>query len=382
MISPRTLSAALVGSALVGAGAGAGIYASTGAHRTVTVAAPAAASASQVAQTTSTQPVGQVYRRAGDGVVEIVASSTGGSSSPFPSGGGSGSQAAEGSGFVYDDKGDIVTNQHVIAGADSVAVKLANGSTYKATVVGSDASTDLAVVKIDAPASALHPLQLGDSSKLSVGDGVVAIGSPFGLEGSVTSGIVSALHREITAPDNAPIEDAIQTDAAINHGNSGGPLLDLQGNVIGVNAQIDSDSGGNDGVGFAIPASTVRSVVVQLLASGKAQHALLGVDVQTITQQAAAGLGISAGVEIDSVQSGSAADGAGLRGSTGHMTVDGQSYPTGGDLITAADGTTVATAQQLRGLIAAKKPGDSLELTIERGGKAKTVKVTLGSRSA
>jgi len=344
MISPRTLSAALLGSALVGAGAGAGIYASTGTHRTVTVAAPAAASASQVAQTSSTQPVGQIYRKAGDGVVEIVASSSGGSSSPFPYGG-SGSQAAEGSGFVYDDKGDIVTNQHVIGGADSVSVKLADGSTYKATVVGSDASTDLAVVKIDAPAFALHPLQLADSSKLSVGDGVVAIGSPFGLQGSVTSGIVSALHREINAPDNSPIEDAIQTDAAINHGNSGGPLLDLQGSVVGVTAQIDSDSGGNDGVGFAIPSNTVRSVVAQLLASGKAQHALLGVDVQTISHQAAAGLGVSAGVEIESVQPGSAADGGGLRGSTGHKTVGGQSYPTGGDVITAVDGTTVTTAQ-------------------------------------
>src|SRR5712691_331094 len=151
MISPRTLTAALLGSALVGAGAGAGIYASTGTHRTVTVAVPAAASASQAAQTTSARPVGQVYGKVGAGVVEIVASSSGGSSSTFPNGG-SGSQAAEGSGFVYDDKGDIVTNQHVIDGADSVTVKLADGSTYKATVVGSDASTDLAVVKIDAPA--------------------------------------------------------------------------------------------------------------------------------------------------------------------------------------------------------------------------------------
>jgi putative serine protease PepD len=309
--------------------------------------------------------------------VEITAASSGGSSSPFP--GGSGSQAAEGSGFVYDDKGDIVTNQHVIAGADSVSVKLADGSTYKATVVGSDAATDLAVVKIDAPASALHPLQLADSSKLSVGDGVVAIGSPFGLQGSVTSGIVSALHREISAPDNSPIEDAIQTDAAINKGNSGGPLLDLQGSVIGVNAQIDSSSGGNVGVGFAIPANTVRSVVAQLLASGKAQHALLGVDVQTLSPQASAGLGVSAGVEIDSVQSGSAADGAGLRGSTGHKTVGGQSYPTGGDVITEADGTVVTTAQQLRALIAAKKPGDTIQLTFERRGKTKSVKVTLGS---
>src|SRR5262249_51162706 len=247
-----------------------------------------------------------------------------------------------------------------ISGADSVSVRLAGGSVYKGTVVGSDASTDLAVVRIDAPASALDPLTLGDSSQLAVGQGVVAIGSPFGLEGTVTAGIVSAPNREITAPDNTPIEDAIQTDAAINKGNSGGPLLDLEGHVIGVNAQIDSSTGGNDGVGFAIPANTVRSVAAQLIANGKAQHALLGVDVVTVTTQAAATLGIQAGVAIDSVQTGSAADGAGLRGATGHKTLAGQSYPTGGDVITKLDGTTVTSAEQLRGLIAAKQPGDSI----------------------
>ena len=380
MISPRTLSASLLGAALVGADAGAGIYATTAGHdKTVTVSASASADATQAAQTTSTQPVSEVYREAGPGVVQITASSSGASTDPS---GGSSTQEAEGSGFVYDDKGDVVTNQHVIDGADSVSVTLADGSTYKATVVGSDASSDLAVVRIDAPASVLHPLQLSDSSKLAIGEGVVAIGSPFGLQGTVTSGIVSALHREITAPDNSPIEDAIQTDAAINKGNSGGPLLDLQGDVIGVNAQIDSNNGGNDGIGFAIPANTVRSVASQLIGNGKAQHALLGVDVQTVTPQAAAALGISAGVAVDSVQSGSAADGAGLHAATGHKSVAGQSYPTGGDVITKVDGTTVTSAQQLRGLIAAKKPGDSMELTIERGGKTQTVEVTLGSRSA
>jgi S1-C subfamily serine protease len=380
MISPKTLSASLLGAALVGAGAGAGIYAAAGGHndKTVTVSAPGAQSATQAAQTTTTQPVSEVYRGAGPGVVEITATSTG-TADPF---GGSQTQEAEGSGFVYDDRGDIVTNQHVVAGANSVSVTLADGSKYKATVVGTDASTDLAVVKIDAPASALHTLQLADSSQVVVGEGVVAIGSPFGLQGTVTSGIVSALHREIQSPNNTPIEDAIQTDAAINKGNSGGPLLDLQGNVIGVNAQIDSSTGANDGVGFAIPANTVRSVASQLIGNGKAQHALLGVDVVTVTPQAAAALGIQAGVAIDSVQTGSAADGAGLHGATGHKTLAGQSYPTGGDVITKVDGTTVTSAEQLRGLIAAKQPGDSVEVTVVRDGKTQTVKVTLGSRSA
>jgi S1-C subfamily serine protease len=379
MISPRTLSAALLGSALVGAGAGAGIYASTGTHRTVTVAAPAAASASQVAQTSSTQPVGQIYRKAGDGVVEIVASSSGGSSSPFPYGG-SGSQAAEGSGFVYDDKGDIVTNQHVIGGADSVSVKLADGSTYKATVVGSDASTDLAVVKIDAPAFALHPLQLADSSKLSVGDGVVAIGSPFGLQGSVTSGIVSALHREINAPDNSPIEDAIQTDAAINHGNSGGPLLDTAGRVVGINSQIKSDSGGSDGIGFAVPVGTVRSVVAQLLARGTAAHAFLGVRLETVTPAAATELDLPEGVQLSEVETDTPASRAGLRAGGSTRTVDGHDLSTDGDVVVSVDGKRIRTAEHLQALVAAKKPGDRITLGVVRKGKERTITVTLGTR--
>ena len=161
-----------------------------------------------------------------------------------------------------------------------MTVKLLDGSTYKATVVGTDPSTDLAVVSVNAPASKLKPLTLADSTALSVGDGVVAIGNPFGLDGTVTTGIVSALDREITAPDDTPIEGAIQTDAAINHGNSGGPLLDLAGQGDRRHAQIQSDSGGNDGVGFAVPSNTVRSIVSQLIASGKAQHALLGVTIR------------------------------------------------------------------------------------------------------
>ena len=154
----------------------------------------------------------------------------------------------------------MITNQHVVDGAESVEVTFANGKTYDATVVGSDPSTDIAVLDVDAPASVLEPLELADSSQLEVGDGVVAIGSPFGLEQTVTTGIVSALHRQITAPNDFAIDDAIQTDAAINHGNSGGPLLDLNGNVVGVNSQIESESGGNDGVGFAVPSNTVERI--------------------------------------------------------------------------------------------------------------------------
>ena len=182
-----------------------------------------------------------------------------GSGSTFPRRPGL-AQSAEGTGFVYDTKGDIVTNDHVVAGASSVTVKFPTGRPTKATVVGKDPDTDLAVIQVNAPASKLVPLALGDSSKVAVGDGVVAIGNPFGLDDTVTSGIVSAINREITSPDNAPIDGAIQTDAAINHGNSGGPLLNLKAQVIGVTSQIQSDSGGNDGVGFAVPSNTVRTI--------------------------------------------------------------------------------------------------------------------------
>ncbi len=383
---PRAaLVAALLSAALVGAGAGAGIYAAAGATKTTTTTAAAQVPAQgrPAARTTSAQlSVSEIYKQDGDGVVEITATSESTGASPFPFGGGLSVQQAEGSGFVYDSKGDIVTNEHVVDGAHSVSVTFPDGAVYTATVVGSDATTDLAVIKVDAPASELHPLSLADSSKVEVGDGVVAIGSPFGLEGSVASGIVSALHREITSPNNSPIEDAIQTDAAINKGNSGGPLLDLRGDVIGVNSQIESDSGGSDGVGFAIPSSTVRSVVTQLLATGKAKHAFLGIDAQTIPSRVAAELGIAAGVEVSSVQSGSAADRAGLKAATGNKTVNGTSYPTGGDVIAAIDGTKMSSAQQLKSVISAKRPGDEVELTLVRAGKTETVKVTLGERSS
>ena len=259
-------------------------------------------------------------------------------------------------GFVYDLKGDIVTNDHVVEGASSISVKFPDGSTYKATVVGADPSSDLAVIHVNAPASKLTVLQLGDSSTVAVGDGVVAIGNPFGLDNTVTSGIVSALNREITAPDESPIEGTIQTDAAINHGNSGGPLFNLAGKVIGINSQIQSDSGGNDGVGFAIASNTVKSVVTQLIATGKAQHALLGVGVKTAT----------GGVAVTDVQAGSGAADGGVKT---------------GDVVTSVDGVTVTSAQQLRAIIAAHKPGDSLSLEVRRSGSTKTLHVTLGSRS-
>jgi putative serine protease PepD len=350
---PRNRIVAMIAAAaVVGGGAGAAITTLAddgGSAKTATVTT--AAPGTNVANGDLT--VGQVAKAATKSVVEVDATSAGGGSFPFGDGG---RQSAEGTGFVYDTKGNIVTNQHVVSGASAVRVKFSDGSTYRANVVGSDTATDIAVLHVDAPASKLSPLTLADSSKVEVGDGVVAIGNPFGLDGTVTSGIVSAVSREISSPDDTPIEGAIQTDAAINHGNSGGPLLDLRGEVIGVTSQIQSEGGGNDGVGFAVPSNTVKTIAEQLISSGKAEHALLGVTPSDTAN----------GVRIASVKSGSAADDAGLKE---------------GDVITAVGSTNVTSSAQIRAIIAGHRPGDELTLTIRRDGSSKTVHATLGARS-
>ena len=354
---PAALAAGGAALLLAGTGLGAGAYAVGASPGTTTVVRQAAAAAAPAARTQATSlSVNEIYRRNVRGVVQITVSQQS-QTSPYPFGGGGGSSQAQGSGFVYDSKGDIVTNEHVVAGASSIRVTFSDGKSYPAKLVGRDTSTDLAVIHVDAPSSELQPLTLGSSSSVSVGDGVVAIGSPFGLEGSVTSGIVSALHRQISAPDNFPIANAIQTDAAINHGNSGGVLLNLSGQVIGVTAQIESDSGGNDGVGFAIPSDSVRQVVDCLIASGKVSHAYLGVAIATA----------QGGVSVTSVRSGTPAAGAGLRS---------------GDVVTAVDGTAVRSANALEALIAAKKPGDHVTLTVRRNGATRSIAVTLGTRPA
>src|SRR5437868_615270 len=265
------------------------------------------------------------------------------------------------------------------AGGGVAAYSALNSST---TTVGTDASTDLAVVRVNAPSSLLDPLGLGNSDNVAVGDGAVAIGSPFGLEETVTSGIVSALHRQIEAPNNFTIANAIQTDAAINHGNSGGPLLDMQGKVIGVNAQIQSDSGGNEGVGFAIPSNTVKSVVTQLVGSGKVEHAFLGVSAVTIPASVAGDLNLAAGAEVATIRTGTPAAKAGFRAATGARTVNGQDYPTGGDVITAVDGKKIATVNALIAAVNAHKPGDTASITYVRGGKIHTIRVKLANRPA
>jgi S1-C subfamily serine protease len=368
--------ASATGALALAAGAGAATYAVIAPAEGDTVVRRVTVSGGTNAESESTQGVAEVYEGARNSVVEITVTSSG--ESGFPPG--SGAQRAQGSGFVYDDEGRIVTNHHVVDGAGSIEVRLADGSTYDARLLGSDPSTDLAVIQIDAPADELEPLELGDSDALAVGQEVVAIGSPFGLDATVTSGIVSALDRRITAPDGFTIENAIQTDAAINHGNSGGPLLDSSARVVGVNSQIESESGGNVGIGFAVPSNTVRSVVADLIEDGAVEHAFLGVGIQTLPADVAGQIGEAAGVAVTDVRDGSPAAEAGLRAATASETVDGVPHPTGGDVITAVDGEAVETSEQLQSLVSEHAPGDQIQLTVVRGGDERTVAVTLADR--
>ena len=367
--------AVVLAAVLAGSGLGAGVYAALDPDsQTTTVVRETAAE--PVAATTQTNSVNAVYQAARDAVVEITVA---GAPEETPFGDGP-QRRGQGSGFVYDRQGHVVTNAHVVDDGQAFTVTMRDGSRYDATLVGSDPSTDLAVIKVDAPAAKLKPLRLGDSSSLRVGDTVVAIGSPFGLDQTVTTGIVSALGREMMAPNNFAIDNTIQTDAAINHGNSGGPLLNLRGEVIGVNAQIRSESGGNDGVGFAIPSDTVKDIAGRLVSGGSIEHAYLGVGSQTIDEAAAEALDIPRGAMVTEVRAGTAADRANLRPSTGERMIQGELYRTGGDVITEIDGRAVDGADALRRAIDAHRPGDKVRLTVVRGGEERTVEVTLGER--
>ena len=364
----------LVGTLALGAGAGAVAYSVAHPSSATTVVRQVPVQTSEPAADSSALTPGQIYRQAYKGVVEITVST------PQQTPTGKQEAQAQGSGFVIDSDGHIVTNDHVVENADSVSVRFWNGDTYNASVVGTDPSTDLAVIKVDAPSSILHPVSLGDSSSVQVGDPVVAIGSPFGLEETVTSGIVSALHRQIQALNQFTINDTIQTDAAINHGNSGGPLFNAAGQVIGVNSQIAGDTGANVGIGFAIPSDTVSSIADTLISSGKVEHAYLGVSVQEIPATVAHDLNLTAGVEITDVRSGTPAQKAGLKGATGKKMVQGTQYATGGDVITAIDGQKVKTSEGVQLAIDAHHPGDTIEITYWRKGETKTVSVKLATR--
>ena len=309
-----------------------------------------------------------VYKRAAPGVVQVTANSAA-------------RGEGLGSGFVVDKAGHIITNYHVVQGASKVVVSFSGQDQLPSTVVGIDPSTDLAVLKITARPSALDPLDLGNSDNVRVGDTVYAIGNPFGYTRTLTSGLVSAVQRQITAPNTLPIDNVIQTDAAINHGNSGGPLLDAAARVIGVTSQIYAGNSqqGNIGIGFAVPVNTVRNVAAQIISTGKVAHAFLGVGTVPVTAQLARLFKLpSKGLLVERVDSGSGADKSGIRVGKTPVVVGGQSYTLGGDVITGVDGSPVSQFEQLRDAIAAKRPGDKLKLQIFRDGSTTSVTVTLG----
>jgi S1-C subfamily serine protease len=335
---------------------------------------------------TSLTPL-QIFQKDAPGVVEVRARFL----SP-----GSSSSAGQGlgSGFLVSTDGYIITNAHVITNdgvaADSVEVVFrsengasASTSRVPASVVGGDESTDVAVLKIDpSKAPALHPLTLGDSAGVLVGEPVVAIGNPLGLSFTLTSGIVSATNRNLQAPDGSVIPDGIQTDAAINSGNSGGPLIDMSGKVIGVNTQIITQSGGSQGLGFAVPIATAVDVMDQLKTSGTVAHAYLGVSGQTLSADLADALGMSAsqGVLVMAVSPGSPAAQAGIAGGHQHIMLQGQPFLTGGDVIEAIDGKAIMSSQDLAATVARHKPGDTITLTVLRGGQQQELKATLAVR--
>jgi len=336
-----------------------------------------------------TNVVNQIYNRDSDGVGFITASGIATqSNSPFdPFGQQQSTSTATGSGFLIDTDGHMVTNNHVIEGAKKITVTLGDSdAVYDATVVGTDPSTDLALLKVDAPSSEMKPLKLGDSSDVKVGDPVVAIGNPFGLDRTVTTGIVSALQREISSLNQYAISNVIQTDAAINPGNSGGPLIDANGNVIGVNSQIATGSGsstsGNVGIGFAIPSNTVKDVVDQLMNGGTVEHAYLGISGATINPQLAdaLNLGTDQGVLVQVAPKDGPAAKAGIKAGDTAVSIAGQRVMAGGDVITKVNGKDLTSMEDLIAAVNDAKVGDDMELEVERDGSTKTIKVTLGTR--
>ena len=352
--------------------------------QTTTIEAPLTAPVSSK-EGDETNVVNQIYRRDGGGVAFIEADQPV-EASPFnPFGAPEGGGTATGSGFVVDDEGHVLTNNHVVEGSNRIQVTLGSSETsYPAKVVGADPATDLALLKVDAPSDQLHPLTLGDSSKLKVGDPVVAIGNPFGLDRTVTSGIVSALQRQIQAPNGFSISHVIQTDAAINPGNSGGPLIDADGNVVGINSQIETGGGGsgNVGIGFSIPINTARDVIKQLQENGEVKHAYLGISGATITADLAraVNLPVKKGVLVEEVVKDSPADKAGIEGGTTGATIDGANIALGGDIITEVDGKDVSSMEDVIEAVDAASPGEKMQLTILREGSSEEKTVTLGNR--
>jgi putative serine protease PepD len=350
--------------AILGGGAGAGLVLATGAGHgttTTTTVTQATSAASERTSTTGALDPRALYASTAAGVVDITSrgiTSSSGGGSPF--GGPSQSATATGTGFVVDGKGHIVTAAHVVEGASSISVKFQDGTTRTAKVLGTDEATDVAVLSVDPSGLTLHPLALGSSASLAIGDQVAAIGDPFTYQRSLSTGVVSGLDRTISAPNGFTVAHAIQTDAALNPGNSGGPVLDAGGHVIGIVDQIatNGSSQTSSGVGFAVPIDLVKNELSQLEAGKTIRHAYLGVATSTADSS-------SPGALVQSLTRGGPAAGAGLRS---------------GDVVTAIGSTPIHGTNDLVGAIATHQPGDHIQLTVKRGAQTVELTATLGTQ--
>ena len=381
-------------SALVGGGVVVAVIAATSglgnSQKTVTVVQAAPIAPSNASQQSSGLTPHQIYEKDAPGVAYVTSTIVRQAESPFGLGGGESQQQgqATGSGFVINSDGTILTNYHVVENAVKVTVSLEHGKTVEAKVVGKDPSNDLAVLRIPTEGLTLHTLTLGDSSKAQVGDPVLAIGNPFGLDRTLTTGVVSALQRQITAPNGFTIDNVLQTDAPINPGNSGGPLLNGAGEVIGINSQIETggSGGGSVGIGFAVPINTAKTELSQLEKGGTVRSAYLGVSTLTIDGSLSAlNLPVKAGALVETVEAGTPAAKAGIRGGNLEVQTSGGKVAVGGDIVVGVDGKAIANAEDLSTLIASKKPGDTISVEVLRatgnGSYAhKTLKVTLTAR--
>jgi len=382
-------------SALLGGGIVVAVIAAAGGlgenKTTVTTVQAAPAAPSNASQTSTGLTPHEVYVKDAPGVAFVTSTIVQKSeSSPFNLFGGESQRqgTATGSGIVIDNNGTILTNYHVVENAIKVTVSFEKGKTVEAQVVGKDPSNDLAVLRIHPDGLTLHALTLGSSSGVQVGDPVYAIGNPFDLERTLTTGVISALQRQITAPNGFTIDNVLQTDAPINPGNSGGPLLDTAGRVIGINSQIETggSGGGSVGIGFAVPIDTAKSEITQLEKGGTLRGAYLGLTSQTIDGSLAAlNLPVKAGALVQSVQKGTAAEKAGIKGGTISTTTESSQVAVGGDIIVSLNGKAVNSSEELANDVEAHKPGQTVKVGLLRanghgGYDPKTVSVTLGTR--
>ena len=387
-------------SALIGGGVVVAVVAAAGglgeSQRTVTTvesATPVAPASSAAPSNAAAQTTGltahQIYVRDAPGVAFITSTVVQKTESPFDLFGGGETQRqgeATGSGIVIDANGTILTNYHVIENAIKVTVSLESGKTVEAQIVGKDPSNDLAILRIHPDGLTLHPLTLGNSASAQVGEPVFAIGNPFDLERTLTTGVISALQRHLEAPNGFTISNVLQTDAPINPGNSGGPLINAAGEVIGINSQIEtaSSGGGNIGIGFAVPINTAKSEISVLERGGTLSRAYLGLTSLTIDGSLSAlNLPVKSGVLVQSVQKGTPAAKAGIRGGT--VTTENGQIAVGGDIIVAVNGKAINSSEELANAIGSKKPGQTVTIGIKRangsgGYENKTLTVTLGSR--